>query len=329
MHVAMFSAKSYDRTSFDLATGSDNVTLTFIDQPLSPLTAPSCKGYDAVCVFVNDDVSHDTVAALADAGVKHIALRCAGYNNVDLDAARQCDIRVSRVPAYSPQTVAEHALALMLTLNRKTHKAYNRVKEGNFAIEGLMGFTMAGKTAGIIGAGRIGMATASLLQGFGCRVVCYDPFVSDDSLKQHATFTDLDTLLSDSHIISLHCPLTEDSYHMINHDSIAKMRDNVMLINTSRGGLIDTRAVIAGLKTGKIGYLGLDVYEMESELFFRDHSLEIIQDDDFQRLASFHNVLITGHQGFFTREALDEIATTTINNLVAVHHGQDNGNLLT
>lgn len=324
MNVGVFSCKSYDKAALSTAAADRGLTLTYIEEPLSPLTASACKDFDAVCVFVNDNVGTDTVSALARAGVTHIALRCAGYNNVDIDAARKNGIRVSRVPAYSPEAVAEHALALMLTLDRKTHKAYNRVKEGNFDLQGLLGFTLHGKTAGIVGAGRIGQAVARILLGFGCKVLCHDPAPCPSLAQQGVIYTDLTSLLQDSHIVSLHCPLNEQSHHMIDTDSLALMRDGVMLINTSRGGLINTKAVIQGLKSKKIGYLGLDVYEMESELFFRDHSLEIIQDDEFQRLASFHNVLITGHQGFFTQEAMTEIANVTVNNLTASDCHPDN-----
>ena len=315
MNVGVFSCKSYDKAAFSEVATDYPLTLSYIEEPLTPLTAAACSEFDAVCVFVNDNVGKETITALSQAGVSHIALRCAGYNNVDIDAAKAHGIRVSRVPAYSPQAVAEHALALILTLDRKTHKAYNRVKEGNFDLRGLLGFTLHGKTAGVVGAGRIGQAVAQILLGFGCKVLCSDPMPCPSLEKQGVTFTDLNSLLKESHIISLHCPLNEQSHHMINHHTISLMRDGVMLINTSRGGLINTGAVIQGLKSNKIGYLGLDVYEMESELFFRDHSLEIIQDDEFQRLASFHNVLITGHQGFFTKEAMSEIANVTITNL--------------
>ncbi len=316
MNVGVFSCKAYDKAALCAAAKDKPLTLTYVEDALTPLTASSCSEFDAVCVFVNDYVNQETLTALSASKVNHIALRCAGYNNIDIDAARALNIRVSRVPAYSPEAVAEHALALILTLNRKTHKAYNRVKEGNFDIQGLQGFTLSGKTAGIVGAGRIGRATARILHGFGCNVLCYDPVPSKDLQLPGIAFTDLSTLLGESHIISLHCPLNEDSHHMINDNSIGLMRDNVMLINTSRGGLINTAAIIKGLKSKKIGYLGLDVYEMESELFFHDHSQEVIQDDDFERLASFHNVLITGHQGFFTHEAMSEIATTTVDNLL-------------
>lgn len=324
MKVGVFSCKSYDKASLSEAAASVSLSLTYIEEPLTPLTAAACKDFDAVCVFVNDNVGEETISALSQAGVSHIALRCTGYNNVDIDAAKLHGIRISRVPAYSPEAVAEHALALILTLDRKTHKAYNRVKEGNFDLRGLLGFTLSGKTAGIVGAGRIGKAVAQILLGFGCKVLCYDPMPCASLEQRGVIYTDLNSLLKDSHIISLHCPLNEQSHHLINSDTLSMMQDGVMLINTSRGGLINTKAVIQGLKSKKIGYLGLDVYEMESELFFRDHSLEIIQDDEFQRLASFHNVLITGHQGFFTEEALSEIASATIKNLTEPDSHPDN-----
>ncbi|GGW88234.1 2-hydroxyacid dehydrogenase [Alteromonas halophila] len=324
MKVGVFSCKPYDKAMLESANSDGHLSYTFIEEPLTPLTAIACHDFDAVCIFVNDKVCGETVRALADAGVSHIALRCAGYNNVDVDEAKKLGLRVSRVPAYSPHTVAEHALALILTLNRKTHKAYNRVKEGNFDIQGLQGFTLHGKTVGIVGTGRIGQAVARILSGFGCTLLCYDPMPAQSVKALGASYTDLQTLLSTSHIITLHCPLNEGSYHLINEETIAQMRDGVMLINTSRGGLVNTQAVIKGLKSKKIGYLGLDVYEMESELFFRDHSLEIIQDDEFERLASFHNVLITGHQGFFTQEAMQEIAAVTVANIRMPGENNDN-----
>lgn len=321
LRVGVFSTKPYDEDVFAPLAQQYNVEFRFLTMALTPETAQLCSDYDAVCVFVNDNVSAQVIEALHHCGVRHIALRCAGFNNVDAQAAAKHGIAVSRVPAYGPEAVAEHAVALMLTLNRKIHKAYNRVKEGNFELTGLLGFTLHNKTAGIIGTGRIGAATVKILSGFGCRVLCYDPYPDNALLKYGIEYVDLHTLLKESHIISLHCPLTEDSYHMINSDTINKMRDGVMLINTSRGGLVDTSAIIKGLKARKIGYLGLDVYEMESELFFKDHSEQIIDDDVFERLATFHNVIITGHQGFFTREALSQIATTTLQNLNDVANG--------
>ena len=322
-NIAFFSTRPYEQVIFSERLKNHNdsdgqtITACFFEHPLNPSTAISCKGFSDVVVFVNDDVNSATIKVLKDCGVKHIALRCAGYNNVDIGAAAEADIAVSRVPAYSPETVAEHTLALILTLNRKTHKAYNRVREGNFNLDGLMGFTLHGKTVGVIGTGKIGKAVIRILTGFGCKVLCFDPSQDDDVKAMGAQYVPLNTLLEQSVIVTLHCPLNEKSYHIINADSIAKMPKGVMLINTSRGGLVDDTAIIKGLKSKQIGYLGLDVYERESELFFSDHSQEIIQDDIFQRLTTFPNVLITGHQGFFTYEALNEIAGATLKNILS------------
>ncbi|MFC6439835.1 2-hydroxyacid dehydrogenase [Bowmanella sp. JS7-9] len=321
MQVAVFSSQHYDQTFLSEAVKASGIQLTFFDARLTAQTATLAKGFSAICVFVNDELSPTVLYCLHEYGVKHIALRCAGFNNVDIKHAKQLGISVSRVPDYSPQAVAEHAVALMLTLNRRLHKAYNRVKENNFTLDGLLGFNMHHKTVGIIGAGRIGQATMQILRGFGCQILCYDPFKPEIDIPE-VRFVPLDTLLKDSDIISLHCPLTPDNQRMIDASAIAKMKPGVMLINTSRGGLVDTRAVIDALKTYHIGYLGLDVYEMESELFFQDLSDSIVQDDVFQRLLTFPNVLITGHQGFFTREALQHIASTTIHNLQLAEQGQ-------
>ncbi|MBU3022960.1 2-hydroxyacid dehydrogenase [Aestuariibacter sp. A3R04] len=321
MKLGVFSAQPYEEKAIS-AEADDTLEIQYFPVALNTKTVSLCDNLDVICVFVNDDVNADVIAKLAESGVYHIALRCAGYNNVDLDAAKRLGVAVSHVPAYGPEAVAEHAVALMLTLNRKMHKAYNRVKDGNFNLNGLLGFNMAGKTVGIIGTGHIGRATARILMGFGCHVLCVDPYPDKLLQKSGARYTDLDTLLSQSDIISLHCPLNKDSYHLINDETINKMKNGVMLINTSRGGLTDTHALINGLKSHKIGYLGLDVYEMESELFFKDHSCEIIQDDIFERLATFHNVLITGHQGFFTQEALSQISSTTLSNISAWHNDE-------
>lgn len=321
-NIAFFSTRSYERVLFSelletLNVANDmTVNATFFEHPLNASTAASCNGYSDVVVFVNDEINKAAIDELNRCGVKHIALRCAGFNNVDIDAAAQAGISVSRVPAYSPETVAEHTIALILTLNRKTHKAYNRVREGNFNLGGLMGFTLHGKTVGIIGTGKIGQAVIRILLGFGCHVLCFDPHPNNEVAAMGARYVALNELLEKSVVVSLHCPLNEQSHHIINAESIDKMPQGVMLINTSRGGLVDDNAVIKGLKSQKIGYLGLDVYERESELFFNDHSQEIIQDDIFQRLTTFPNVLITGHQGFFTLEALQEIAKTTVNNIM-------------
>lgn len=320
--IAFFSTRPYEQEVFsELLKSYSNsngttISATFFEHSLNSSTAVGCKGFSDVVVFVNDNVDAATIDVLKDCGIEHVALRCAGFNNVNVDAAAKAGIAVSRVPAYSPETVAEHTLALILTLNRKTHKAYNRVREGNFDLGGLMGFTLHGKTVGVIGTGKIGRAVIRILLGFGCKVVCFDPYQNGSVLDMGAHYVSLNELLEKSTIVTLHCPLNEQSHHIIDANSIAKMPQGVMIVNTSRGGLIDDRAIIEGLKTRKIGYLGLDVYERESELFFSDHSQEIIQDDIFQRLTTFPNVLITGHQGFFTHEALDEIAATTLNNIV-------------
>jgi D-lactate dehydrogenase len=321
IRIAFFSTREYERKvfceTFDALSDQHAMcSVTYFEHALNEDTAHLCDNIDAVVVFVNDDVNAATIETLKHCGVTHVALRCAGFNNVDINAAKRCQISVSRVPAYSPETVAEHTLALMLTLNRKTHKAYNRVREGNFALNGLMGFTLHKKTVGVVGTGKIGKAVVRILLGFGCNVLCFDPTQDDDVNAWGATYVELSTLLSKSDIVSLHCPLNESSYHLINQESLSKMPDGVMLINTSRGGLIDNDAVVKGLKSKKIGYLGLDVYERESELFFSDRSEEIIQDDIFLRLTTFPNVLITGHQGFFTEEALNEIAQVTVSNIL-------------
>ncbi|WP_158966852.1 2-hydroxyacid dehydrogenase [Paraglaciecola sp. L3A3] len=312
--VAFFSSKNYDQQVFSKFTSQSSINVTYIEAKLDELTVTLATGFDTVCVFVNDELNSQVVTQLAELGVKHIALRCAGYNNVDIPTCHQLGITVSHVPVYSPHAIAEHAMALILTLNRRTHKAYNRVKEGNFDLQGLLGFTIHNKTIGVIGTGHIGSAFVNIVKGFGCRVLAYDPYPNSE-LESVVEYTSLQQLFIDSDIISLHCPLTEDNRHIINQQNIEKMKKGVMLINTSRGGLIETSALIQGLKSQKIAYVGLDVYEMESELFFRDRSCEMIQDDLFQRLTTFHNVLITGHQGFFTQEALNEIAQTTIKNI--------------
>ncbi|WP_438863807.1 2-hydroxyacid dehydrogenase [Neptunicella sp.] len=313
--VLVFSCKDYDRHYLSEYNGANNIELVFTDTKLDLDTCQLAVGYDAICTFVNDRLDSEIIRFLAMHHVQHIALRCAGFNNLDLDSAKHHKISVSRVPHYSPESVAEHAISLMLTLNRKTHKAFNRVRESNFSLNGLMGFNMFNKTAGIIGTGNIGIATANILLGMGCKILCHDPQPSVTLLEKGVEYVDLDQLCKQSDIISLHCPLLKSTQHMINTDTINRMKPGVMLINTSRGGLIDTQAVIQGLKSRQIGYLGLDVYEMESELFFEDLSETVIQDDSFERLLTFPNVLITGHQGFFTHEAMQQIAQTTLHNL--------------
>ncbi|MCY7296387.1 2-hydroxyacid dehydrogenase [Alteromonas sp. a30] len=320
--VAVFSSKPYDETYFLAEAKHTGAELHFLETRLNEETVSLCANFDNVCVFVNDIVNKAVITQLYALGVKHIALRCAGFNNVDIECAKNLGIKVSRVPAYSPEAVAEHTVALILALNRKLHKAYNRVKEDNFSLVGLLGFNLHGKTVGIIGTGRIGSAVCRILNGFGCRVLGFDVAPDDTLSTQGITYTDLDTLITESNIITLHCPLNKQTNHLINTSAIEKMQENVMLINTSRGALVDTEAVIKGLKSKKIGHLGLDVYEMESELFFEDLSDEIILDDQFQRLLTFPNVLITGHQGFFTKEALTQIAQTTLSNIQHVATSQ-------
>jgi D-lactate dehydrogenase len=315
MEIVFFSAKPYDQQFFTEVNQEYNFKFTFLEAHLNCKTAVLAQGYQVVCVFVNDAVTAEVLQVLARQGVKLLALRCSGFNNVDLNTAHALGIKVVRVPAYSPYSVAEHTLALILTLNRKTHRAYNRVKESNFALNGLLGFDLHGKTAGLIGLGKIGMATAQILKGFGCRVLGYDVVKPPEADSVGVEFTSLDTLYPQSDIISLHCPLTPETYHLINPDSIARMKKGVMLINTSRGALIDSVAVIEALKQEHIRYLGLDVYEEEGDLFFEDLSNQVIQDDVFMRLLSFNNVLITGHQAFFTSNALHKIAEITLQNI--------------
>lgn len=315
MKIAFFSTQSYDREYFNRFR--EEFEFVYFEAPLNEQTSNLATGCSAVCVFVNDQLNAIVIRQLERLGVKLIALRCAGYNNVDLETARQNDIAVVRVPAYSPHAVAEHAVALILTLNRKTHKAYNRVREGNFSLDKLVGFDLFGKKVGVIGTGKIGETFAKLMLGFGCTVFAFDPFVNENLTDCGVEYLLLPELISLCDIISLHCPLNEQTRHLINSKTIASMKKGVMLINTGRGALIDTNAVIAALKRGQIGQLGLDVYEQEEQLFFRNLSEEIIQDDLIMRLMSFPNVLITAHQAFFTDEALSQIAQTTVQNIKA------------
>ncbi len=313
MDVAVFSTKPYDREYLN-GPEPGRHRLNFLEARLSAATAVLATGSTCVCAFVNDQIDAAVIGMFRDLGVRLIALRSAGYNNVDLQAAAHQDILVAHVPAYSPLAVAEHTVALILALNRNIPRAYNRVREGNFALDGMMGFNLHGRTVGIVGGGRIGLAVAGIMLGFGCRVLVYDPFPAADA-RPELHFVSLEDLLAQSDIVSLHCPLTPDTHYLINAGSIALMKPGVMLINTSRGGLVDTLAVTEGLKTGAIGYLGLDVYEEEANLFFENKSNQIIGDDVFERLLMFRNVLVTGHQGFFTQEALKTIAETTIGNI--------------
>jgi D-lactate dehydrogenase len=315
MKIAFFSSKSFDRQYFDRFNTGSLHAITFFDAPLNADTATLAHGFEAVCIFVNDKIDKETIEQLSESGIKAIALRCTGYNNVDIETATQKNLKIFRVPAYSPQAVAEHAVALILALNRKTHKAFNRIRENNFSIEHLEGFNLYGKTTGVIGTGLIGSSFSAIMKGFGCKVIAYDIAPSDTLIRAGVEYTSLEELLKKSDIISLHCPLAPETQHLVNEKAFSKMKDGVMLINTSRGGLIDTQDAIDALKSGKLGYLGIDVYEQEAGLFFKDMSESIVRDEIIGRLLTFPNVLVTGHQGFFTKEALEQIAVTTLNNL--------------
>lgn len=319
MRIAVFSTKPYDRRFFDQANQTQH-ELTYFDPQLTAETAPLAAGFEAVCAFVNDKLDAPVLQLLHGNGTRLIALRSAGFNNVDLPEAERLGMTVVRVPAYSPHAVAEHAVALVLSLNRMTFRAYNRVREGNFSLDGLLGFDLYGKTVGVVGTGKIGLIFADIMHGFGCKVLAADPYPSPDA-KPFVEYVSLEHLLETADIISLHCPLTPETDHLIDAEAIARMKDGVMVINTGRGRVIDTKAVIDSLKSGKIGRLGLDVYEEEEHLFFQDLSQRVISDDQFMRLTTFHNVLITGHQAFFTAEALTNIADTTIANITAFESG--------
>ena len=320
MRVAVFSTKHYDRESLLAANSRGNHEFTFFEARLSEETARLAEAFPAVCIFVNDVASERVLSVLAKGGTKGLALRCAGFNQVDRVAAKALGIRVTHVPAYSPNAVAEHTIALLLALNRKIPKAVNRVREGNFSLEQLMGFDVSGKTVGVIGTGRIGAATARILLGFGCKLLLYDRIPSRE-LALVGEYVSLDRLYRESDIITLHCPLTPETKHLINEDSLNQMKRGVMLLNTSRGALIDTQAVINGLKKEHVGYLGIDVYEEEAELFFEDHSSDVLKDDVFARLLTFPNVIVTAHQAFFTKTAIEQIAATTIKNLDQMEAG--------
>ncbi|MGD2078996.1 MAG: 2-hydroxyacid dehydrogenase [Chloroflexota bacterium] len=322
MKVAVFSTKNYDRQYLDAANEDLGHELTYFEARLTRSTVPLARDFPCVCVFVNDEIDAHVLLQLQRGGTGLIALRSAGFNHVDLEAAQQLGMKVVRVPAYSPEAVAEHTIALLMALNRKTHRAYNRVREGNFSLDGLLGFDLHGLTAGIVGTGKIGEATSRIFNGFGCHLLGYDlrPNANCEALGMR--YVSLDELFREADIISLHCPLTPDTRHMINSASISRMKRGVTILNTSRGALIDAQAVLVGLKSGQIGHLGLDVYEEEADLFFEDLSDQIIQDDVFARLLTFPNVIITGHQGFFTERALANIAQTTLQN---IHDVEQNG----
>lgn len=327
MKILFFGTKNYDRKFFDKMWQREEyneIKIDYVDVPLEPDTARLSKGYDAVCAFVNMNLCAETIDILYQCGIKLILMRCAGYNNVDLKKADECGIKVMRVPGYSPEAVAEHAMALILTANRHTHKAYVRIRENDFSLGGLMGTVLYGKTAGIIGTGKIGAAMARICHGFGMKVLSYDIY-KNPSLD-FAEYTDMDNLLKKSDLISLHCPLTEETYHIINRKTIAKMKKGVMLVNTSRGSLIDTADLIAGIREGRFFAVGLDVYEEENEYVYEDLSDSILAHSTVARLLSFPNVCVTSHQGFFASEALEAISKTTLENAICFVNGKENGN---
>ncbi len=329
MKMAVFSAQPYDRRFLEEArlarAAPATLTLQFHVESLSAESLALAQGCEIVCVFVNDQLNSAVLEGLSRLGVRAVLLRCAGFNLLDVETAARLGLFVARVPAYSPEAVAEHALALVLTLNRHTHRAYNRVREGNFALDGLLGSNLHGKTVGIVGLGKIGMAAARIFAGFGCRLLGADPF-PPAPFAALGQVVPLPALLAQADIVSLHCPLAESTFHLIDGAALSSMKQGAMLVNTSRGALVDTSAIIDALKSGQLGALAIDVYEQESELFFHDHSGDIIRDDVFQRLLTFPNVLVTGHQGFFTAEAMREIAAVTFANLDCFVAGQASPN---
>jgi len=329
MKVAIFSSKPYDREFLSAANHAQLHELTFYEARLTAQTCPLAAGFRAICAFVNDQLDAHVLLTLAREGVELIAMRCAGFNNVDLRATEQLNLTVTRVPAYSPYSVAEHTMGLILALNRKLHKSYNRVRDGNLSVDGLMGFDLHGRTAGIVGTGKIGSVVARILHGFGCHLLAYDVNENPELKAYGLRYVPKLELLEKSDVITLHCPLMPDTYHLIDEEALARMKRGAMLVNTSRGALIDTRAVIRALKSGRLGYLGLDVYEEEADLFYQDLSNRVIQDDVFSRMLTFPNVIITGHQAFFTQNALEGIAEETIRNLTAFEQGERPPGLIT
>jgi len=315
MKIEFFSAKPYDKLFFDRFNKTYGFDIEYHETHLGPHIVNIIEDAKAVCVFVNDKLTADVIEILSQKGVKIIALRCAGFNNVDLKAAKALNIAVCRVPAYSPEAVAEHAVAMLLTINRKTHKAYNRVREQNFSLDGLLGYNLSGKTVGVIGTGKIGRAFIKIMLGFGCKILAYDPFPDVQLVAQGLQYVPIEELFQKSDIISLHCPLSKENHYLINKKTLSLMKPGVTLVNTSRGGLINTVDIIGALKTRQVSALCIDVYEQEEDLFFKDLSSKIIDDDKIQRLMSFPNVLITAHQAFFTEEALAEIAQVTLDNI--------------
>jgi D-lactate dehydrogenase len=321
--VAFYDTKPYDRDYMLAAAGAGELHWVFREFRLTAETASTVDAATAVCSFVNDRLDRGCLATLATTGVRHVALRCAGFNHVDLAAARELEIVVTRVPAYSPYAVAEHTVALVLALNRRIHRAFNRVREQNFSLAGLVGFDLHGKTCGIVGTGKIGRVAAEIFKGFGMRVVAHDPFPQADWATAHGVeYLPLDELLAASDIVSLHLPLTPETHHLVNAATLARMKPGAMLVNTSRGKLIDTASVIAALKTGRLGGLAIDVYEEEEGVFFEDLSGQVLQDDELARLLTFPNVLVTAHQAFLTQEALGEIARVTVENLLRIGRGE-------
>ncbi len=315
MRVGIFSAKPYDIDHFDRINQTFGLQIEYFDYRLCLQTVRLAHGFDVVCAFVNDSLGDEVLAELSKNGTKVIAMRCAGFNNVDLEAAKRLNLKVVNVPSYSPESVAEHTVALMLTLNRKVHKAYQRTRDANFSLSGLVGFNMQNRNVGVIGTGRIGLATIKVLLGFGCHVYAHDPYPNHAVLELGVEYVSLEEIFAVCDIISLHCPLTSENHHLLNRDNFSRMKPGVMVINTSRGGLLNALDAIEALKTGQLGSLGLDVYENEKELFFEDKSNEVIQDDVFRRLSACHNVIFTGHQAFLTEEALSAIAFTTLTNI--------------
>ncbi|MEZ8624465.1 2-hydroxyacid dehydrogenase [Vibrio splendidus] len=328
LNIAFFSSKSYDEKSFELAKGELNAEFHFHDFRLTTTTAKMAHDNEVVCAFVNDDLSRDVLDILAQGGTKLIAMRCAGFDKVDLDAAKEFGLQVVRVPAYSPESVAEHTVGMMMCLNRKLHKAYQRTRDANFSLEGLVGFNFHGKTVGVIGSGKIGLATMRILKGLGMNILCYDPYPNPLAVELGAKYVELDKLYQESDVISLHCPMSKENYHLLDATEFGKMKDGVMIVNTSRGELLDSTAAIEALKQSKIGALGLDVYDNEKELFFQDKSNDVIVDDVFRRLSACHNVLFTGHQAFLTKDALFNIANTTLTSVDAFFTGNTSGNEL-
>ena len=321
MKIAFFDAKKYDIDFFNETNKEFEFTIKYFSERLSVDTVIMASGYDVVCAFVNDDINEEVILKLEAQNIGLIAMRCSGYNNIDMKTALN-KIQIARVPAYSPYAVAEHALALIMSLNRKTHKAYNRTRESNFSIKGLLGFDLHGKKAGVIGTGKIGRIFIKIVKGLGMDVVAYDPYPNESHAENLGfSYAGIDELYRSSDVISLHCPLTKDTFHLIDKDAISLMKNNVMLINTSRGGLIDTKALVDSLKEGRVGYVGLDVYEEEEDFFFEDHSDSIVTDDTLARLQTFSNVLITSHQAFFTKEALRNISFTTLSNIKEFQSG--------